>query len=129
MKMVLIVDDSKTARAIVQRCLEILGGDVFAFLTAENGQEAIDILRKDQPIDLVITDLNMPVMDGKRLLLGVKASPKLNHIPVFVITSLGNPALEAELIRIGSEAVIYKPFTPQTLQEALDKGFGKELFN
>ena len=124
---VLIVDDSKTARGIVQRCLEILGGDKFSFLTAENGQEALNLLRAESRIDLVVTDLNMPVMDGRRLLLGVKASPKLNHIPVFVITSLGNPALEEELRRIGAEAVVFKPFTPYSLQEPLEKIFGKDL--
>jgi two-component system chemotaxis response regulator CheY len=128
MRKVLIVDDSRTARSIVQRCLEILGGDSFTYYGAENGLEAMELLRRET-VDLVISDLNMPVMDGKRLLLGIKASPKMNHIPVFIITSLGNPALEAELIRIGSEAVIFKPFTPQTLQESLEKVFGKEFFS
>lgn len=126
MSKILIVDDSKTAQSIVQRCLEILGGGKFSFLTACNGQEAIDVLRRE-PVDLIITDLNMPIMDGKKLAATVKASPKMNHIPLFVVTSLGNPALEAELRQIGTDAVIFKPFSPNSLREPLEKIFGKDF--
>ena len=123
---ILIADDSSTARMVIRRCLEMIGLQDRIFFVAGNGREALEILRRET-IDLLITDINMPIMDGCRLLLSVKASPRLNSIPVFVVTSLGNPTLEAELHRIGAEKVIYKPVTPDKFQAALEEVLGKDL--
>ena len=126
-KTVLISDDSATARMIIRRCLEVVGCREWQFMEASNGKEALEFLRQNRAIDLLITDMNMPIMDGKSLLLGVKSSPKLNAIPVFVVTSQGNPALEVELIRLGAEKVIYKPISPEKLKDGLEQIFGKEF--
>ncbi|MBF0500331.1 MAG: response regulator [Candidatus Riflebacteria bacterium] len=126
MKNILIADDSATARMIIRRCLEIAGCSESCFLEAANGEEALAIIRKES-IDLLVTDLNMPVMDGKRLLASIKASPKLNGIPVIVVTSLGNPAIEQELMSRGADKVVAKPVSPATMQQAIktlsQKGF------
>ncbi len=119
---VLIADDSATARMITQRCLEMLGLES-KFLHAKDGREALEILRAGG-VDLLITDMVMPEMDGKALLKSVKSSPKLNHIPVFVITSLANPALESEMEQIGVDHVIYKPVSPPKLMMALEAVMG-----
>lgn len=125
MKKVLIVDDSATARRIIQQCLEMLGFAECEYLQAADGLEALTRLRSDD-ISLLITDMNMPNLDGEGLLRAVKGSPKLNHIPVFVISSLANPALEHELKQVGVDKIIYKPATPQKLLEAIEQVFPKE---
>lgn len=125
MRTVLITDDSATARMIIQRCLEMIGCADCDYVHAADGFEALTILRSRE-IALLITDMNMPNLDGKGLLQAVKGSPKLNHIPVFVITSLANPALERELQMIGVDRIIYKPVSPPKLLECIEQTLGKE---
>jgi two-component system chemotaxis response regulator CheY len=96
------------------------------YVHAGDGLEALAILRS-QEISLLVTDMNMPNLDGKGLLQAVKGSPRLNHIPVFVITSLANPALERELEMIGVNKIIYKPVSPPKLQECVEDVFGKDF--
>ena len=105
---ILIVDDSSTARSLIKRSLDICGlQDVF-YLEANNGKEALKILRQ-KPIDLVLTDVNMPEMDGLNLLKRIKSSPKLFDVPVVGITSLKNKTSEQILIREQAAAVLAKP--------------------
>lgn len=118
MKTIIIVDDSSTARMFTRRCLEIAGCRGSTFIEAENGKEALLNL-KDQGADFVVTDLNMPIMDGATLLKWIKASPKLKDIPVVVVTSAGNPAKEQELTDLGAFAVLSKPISPAGLVSAI----------
>ena len=116
---ILIADDSRTARLFIKKCLEIIGLEDVSLSEAANGAEALEMIKKDE-FDLLITDLNMPEMDGKELLHRVKASPKTTHIPVVVITSVANPAKEKELISLGALAVLTKPVTPADLMTKLE---------
>ncbi len=115
---ILIVDDSDTARMFVQRCLEAIGFAEAEFTTATDGKEAITSL-KENPVDLVISDLTMPNMDGEQLLKRIKSSPKLCDIPVAIISSAGNPAKEIELSNMGAVGVLAKPFSPAELYQLL----------
>lgn len=115
MPVILIADDSSTARLIIRRCVEIAGGADATLLEARDGQQALDLVRQ-QHVDIVLTDINMPVLDGKRLLMHIKSNPRLNATRVVVISSMANPALEKELKDIGADAVIPKPVTPAMLQ-------------
>lgn len=115
---ILIVDDSLTARLMIRRCLEIAGFDASRFREAANGREALALLR-EEPADLILTDLNMPEMDGKTLLRFIKASPKLNNIPVIVISSITNDAEEEALRAGGVAAIIRKPMSPMVIMEAI----------
>ncbi|NOX88653.1 MAG: response regulator [Calditrichaeota bacterium] len=108
MARILIVDDSATARALIRRSLDICGLKDVSFLEAGNGKEALKIL-KDEKVDFVFTDINMPEMDGEALLKRIKSSPKLFHLPVVVITSLKNSIAEQNLIREHAAAVLAKP--------------------
>lgn len=117
---IIIADDSATARMVTRRCLEIAGFQGAMFLEARNGSEALE-LAKNNPVDLLVTDLNMPEMDGQSLLRRVKASPKLVDVPVLVISSLSNPAKEAELRQMGAFGVLSKPITPAGLVGVLQK--------
>lgn len=117
-KRIVIADDSATARMFIKRCLQIIGLGDAEMVEAEHGKEALTAA-KAEPTDLLLTDLNMPIMDGETLLKWVKASPKLMDMPVVVITSAGNPAKEEELLKLGALKVINKPVSPPTLMEAL----------
>jgi len=117
-KRIVIADDSSTARMFIRRCLEIIGLRDETFVEAANGREALAQL-KEAPTDLLVTDLNMPQMDGEALLKWIRANPKLSTLPVVVITSAGNPAKEARLLELGALRVINKPVTPTVLMDTL----------
>ncbi|MFH7319962.1 PleD family two-component system response regulator [Desulfurivibrio sp. D14AmB] len=113
-----IVDDSSTARMFIRRCLEIAGFGEAEIIEAENGREALEKIRQT-PVDLLLTDLTMPVMDGLTLLRWLKGNPKLAELPVLVITSAGNPARKKELVDLGVMGVIDKPVSPAKLSQIL----------
>jgi len=115
---IIIADDSDTARMFIRRCLEIVGLHEAEFIEAVNGNEALKIAKQEPP-DLLVSDLNMPVMDGETLLKWVKTSPRLVDVPVLVITSAGNPAKEAQLLELGAFAVLNKPVSPAPLLKVL----------
>ena len=112
---ILIVDDSKTARNMIRRSLEICGLGDAKISEAQNGREALEILRTVE-YDLVFTDLNMPEMDGEQLLKRMKSSPKLNEIPIVVISSLANPQKESALLKDNASKVLSKPLSLTELQ-------------
>ena len=114
MKRIVIADDAGTARMFIRKCLEIAGLQEAQFIEAANGKEALELVKAESTY-LLVTDINMPVMDGETLLKWIKANPKLQDLPVIIITSVGNPAKEAELISIGAYAVLGKPVTPASL--------------
>ncbi len=118
MKRIIVADDSATARMFIKRCLQIVGLGDAEIIEAEHGKEAL-AAAKAQPVDLLLTDLNMPVMDGETLVKWVKASPKLCELPVIVITSAGNPAKEAQLLALGAHRVLNKPVSPPVMMDAL----------
>lgn len=120
MKRIIIADDSATARMFIKRCLEIIGLDDAEIVEVEHGKDAL-AAAKEKPTDLLLTDLNMPVMDGETLVKWVKSSPKLCTMPIIVITSAGNPAKEARLKELGAYRVINKPVSPPVIMEALEQ--------
>lgn len=122
-KTILLVDDSATARMFVQRCLEISKKFEGAmYLEAANGVEAMQVLLdKSVHVDIVFSDLNMPKMDGEMLVKRMKANPRLNDVPVVVISSAGNPAKERQLLDMAVRAVVKKPVSPAGLASVLSK--------
>lgn len=118
MKRIIIADDSATARMFIKRCLEIIGLGEADIVEAEHGKEALAAAKEKLP-DILLTDLNMPVMDGETLLKWVRSSPKLCEVPVIVITSAGNPAKEAQLLKLGARQVLNKPISPPVMLDAL----------
>lgn len=116
---ILIADDSGTARMFIKQCLEISIEEDVEFLEAANGQEALQLL-KNAGADILVTDLNMPVLDGRELIRRVSASPKLNGMPIMVITSSGNEARKKELLEMGAGVVLRKPVNPMKIAEGLE---------
>ncbi len=109
---ILIVDDSLASRMIIRRCLELSGLRNAGYMEADNGETALNLVGTFLP-DLIVTDLNMPVLDGKGLIRALRAVPATEKIPVIVTTSLNNHALEKELAGLHISGVIQKPLTPQ----------------
>ncbi|MCU1237438.1 MAG: response regulator receiver protein [Candidatus Solibacter sp.] len=115
---ILVVDDSAAIRKILQRVLRQTGMAIRAIHEAGDGQEALAVLA-DHPVHLVLTDINMPKMDGLQLLASLKASPQLRNIPVVMITTEGGEAKVGEAVKLGAAGYVRKPFTAEQIKEKL----------
>jgi two-component system chemotaxis response regulator CheY len=123
MPKILIADDSALARAFMIRCIQISGISDCKFSESSNGLEVIETLKDLQP-DLIITDMNMPKCDGIELVKRVKSNPKLNTIPIVIMTSAGNVTQRAELEELGVSSILSKPFTPPDVVNIANKILG-----
>jgi two-component system chemotaxis response regulator CheY len=115
---ILVVDDSAAIRKILQRVLRQTGMAIGTIHEAGDGQEALERLRK-QRIDLVLSDINMPKMDGLQLLASLRASPEWRTIPVVMITTEGGETKVAEAVKLGASGYVRKPFTADQIKEKL----------
>lgn len=113
---VLLVDDSVTARNHIQRVLKSLG--IQNIQTANNGVEALQIL-KNADFDLIVTDLNMPEMDGQQLTEFVRNEMGNTYVPILMVTSEADEARLGHVQQAGVSAVCDKPFEPQSIREIL----------
>ena len=104
---ILIVDDSATSRMITKRCLEIAGMREVEFSEAEDGLKALAFL-KEHDVDLVLSDLKMPKMDGTTLIRKLKLSEFGRRLPIIVISSMGNDMTEHQLEKEGVSGIIKK---------------------
>ena len=115
---ILIVDDSETSRMIIRRCFMMTGDEESTFLEAEDGIHALSTLAETS-VDLIVTDLNMPRMDGVTLVRKLRKGERTKTVPVVVISSMGSDHLVQELRDLDVTAVIRKPLTPAKVREAL----------
>jgi two-component system chemotaxis response regulator CheY len=115
---VLVVDDSAAIRKILQRVLRQTGMSIRTIHQAGDGQEALALLEKEK-VDLIISDINMPKMDGLQLLASLKASAQWRHIPVLMITTEGGATTVGEAVRLGAAGYVRKPFTADQIKEKL----------
>jgi two-component system chemotaxis sensor kinase CheA len=105
MQRLLITDDSFTTRELLRSILQSAGYDV---TTAVDGQDALDKLRADNRFDLVVSDVEMPRLDGFGLTASIRADPDLTHIPVIIVTSLHSDEHKRQGIVAGAQAYIVK---------------------
>ncbi|TMP16919.1 response regulator [Pseudoalteromonas sp. S2893] len=115
---VLVVDDSRFARKHIIRVLAGMG--IPEPVEAENGKEAIAHL-SEQSFDLIVTDYNMPEMDGRELTETVRGSNAYSHIPILMVSSEANDTHLANIAQAGVDAICDKPFEPATVRELLYK--------
>jgi two-component system, chemotaxis family, chemotaxis protein CheY len=116
---VLIVDDSSTSRMIIQRCIEMSGYEVDTFMNAENGIDALTQLDGETSVDLIVSDINMPKMDGQTFVRLLKNKPVTAGIPVLITSSIADAAVETEMNKLGIWKVIKKPVSPEKISHAL----------
>jgi two-component system chemotaxis response regulator CheY len=113
---VLLVDDSPSARKFMRRVLENLG--IENFIEAENGREAVAILAETM-VDLVVTDYNMPEMDGQELVEFIRKQSWQNSVPVLMVTSETSEGRLAAVQESGVSGICDKPFDPATVKKLL----------
>ena len=107
----LIVDDSSVMRKVVERALRQAGIEITDVVEASGGVEALAILRTADPFDLILSDVNMPGMDGLQLIERLRAEVLAPGIPVFMITANASEPLVLRAIAAGASGYILKPFT------------------
>ena len=117
-KTILIVDDSSSLRTVVRLALNRAGYDV---LEAGDGVQALATLDKTAKVHLIVSDVNMPNMDGIRLVAQVKQHPRHKFVPVVMLTTEGQDAKMQEGRAAGAKAWIVKPFNPPQLLDAVSK--------
>ncbi|MCF8025532.1 MAG: response regulator [Desulfobacteraceae bacterium] len=118
-KAVLIIDDSTTMRKIVNRSLRQAGLEFDTVLEAGDGQEAIDLLASQKP-DIILSDINMPNMDGIEFLKTKAADASIKDIPVVMVTTEGGSEdMVEQSMSLGASGCVKKPFTPDQVNEVL----------
>ncbi len=115
---ILVVDDFATMRKIVKNVLQQLGYTNIE--EAENGEEALKKLKADK-FDFVVSDWNMPVMDGLTMLKKIRSDENLKHIPVIMVTAEAEKSKVIEAIKAGVNNYIVKPFTAETMKQKMDQ--------
>jgi two-component system, chemotaxis family, chemotaxis protein CheY len=112
----LIIDDSSVMRKIIERSLRQAGVDLSSVFEAGNGAEALSLLGREK-VDLILSDINMPVMDGLEFVRQAKAARAAGDTPIVMITTEGGEANVMEALSLGARGYIRKPFTPDQVKE------------
>ena len=119
---VLVVDDQLTMREVCRLALQEMG--VRQIIDAENGDDAFK-KATTQPLDMIISDFNMPGMDGLGLLRAVRGHPAVRKLPFILVTGRGDNALVVSAAQAGVNNYIVKPFTAEMLREKVEAVVGK----
>ncbi len=114
----LVVDDSSTMRRIIKNTLGRLGHK--DILEAEDGAVAWKVMGENSDIDVLVTDWNMPEMNGLELVQKVRAEDKYEDLPIIMVTTEGGKTEVITALKAGVNNYIVKPFTPQVLKEKLE---------
>jgi two-component system chemotaxis response regulator CheY len=121
---ILIVDDSPVMRAFIRRIMLVSGIEAAEFLEASDGQEALGMLRQ-QWVDVVLTDINMPGMDGEQFVRCLEADDLLRSVPVVVVSTDATEGRMHQMLSLGARGYVKKPFLPETLREELERVLGE----
>jgi adenylate cyclase len=120
---VLVVDDIRVGRKVLEKLMRMQGYQVSA---AEDGVQALELIRS-QPFDLILLDILMPRMDGYQVLEKIKTDPKLNHIPVIMISSVDETAPIIRCIELGADDYVTKPYNRILLKARIKQYVEKKL--
>lgn len=120
----LVVDDSSTMRRIIKNTLSRLGYD--QVLEGEDGVQGWNALNENTDVGMLITDWNMPEMNGLELVKKVRADARFADLPIIMVTTEGGKAEVITALKAGVNNYIVKPFTPQVLKEKLAAVLGTD---
>jgi two-component system, chemotaxis family, chemotaxis protein CheY len=120
---ILIVDDSPAMRAFVRRVLELSGFETGGCLEAADGNEALRVLESEW-VDVVLTDINMPGMNGEELVATLDARELTRTLPVIVISTDATEARVQRMLSLGARGYVRKPFHPEELRTELERVLG-----
>jgi two-component system, chemotaxis family, chemotaxis protein CheY len=122
-KKILIAEDSSTMRSLIVSTIVAMGD--FEIVEAANGFEALRILPREK-VDLVITDINMPDINGLELVSFIKSNENYKNTPLFIISTEGSERDRAKGLSLGADVYLTKPFSPQELQALIVRFLGQE---
>jgi two-component system chemotaxis response regulator CheY len=117
---ILIVDDSPIMRSMIKRILNLSGLDIGEMRFAGNGDEGLTVMHAHW-LDLVIADLNMPVMDGFEMISRMRGDEVLRNIPVIVVSTEGSGTKIEKLRGMGVTGIVHKPFSPEEILKAVNE--------
>ena len=120
---VLIVDDSNSMRAVIKKIISISGFKIDQCVEAGNGKEALEALT-DNWVDVIVSDINMPEMNGFELLKSLKEDDLLKNIPVILITTESSEKRMQDAFNLGAKGFIKKPFAPEEVKRILYEVIG-----
>lgn len=121
---ILIVDDASPMRAVIKKIIKASGFNIGQFHEAGSGKEALQVL-DEQWLDVVLSDFNMPDMNGLEMLKEMKQNEMLKDIPVIMVTTEGSNERIEEFMETGASAYIKKPFTPEQIRSQLNQLLGE----
>lgn len=120
---ILIVEDSLVVREVIKKTVRISGVSGGEILEAQNGREGLKRAR-DHWVDLILTDLNMPEMDGLNFIEELKVDEVLRSIPIIVISQEGRDKMVNKAMSLGASQYLIKPFRPEQIGEVVLKELG-----
>jgi two-component system chemotaxis response regulator CheY len=117
-KTILIADDSESIRVVVGLALREAG---FTVIVAKDGQDALDLLKQNEQVSLIISDLNMPILDGILFLKEVRKLDKFKYLPFLILTTESQDSKKTEAKNAGATGWIIKPFVKEKLIAVVNK--------
>ena len=124
MTKILVVDDEADLEVLVkQKFRKQIREHQYEFVFASNGVEALNQLQSHNDVDVVLSDINMPNMDGLQLLAQLKANAAWSSMPVIMITTEGSQSKVMEAVQLGAAGYVRKPFTAEQIKEKLASYF------
>jgi two-component system chemotaxis response regulator CheY len=121
-KTILIADDSAPMRAMLVAIVDALGD--YRIVEASSGFEALRLLPREH-VDMILTDINMPDINGLELISYLRTNPNYKNIPVFIISTEGSARDVEKGKQLGADEYIVKPFSPPTLQKLINRYLNK----
>jgi two-component system chemotaxis response regulator CheY len=120
---ILIVDDSLSMRAVIKKIIGLSGIKTDKCYEAQNGREALAVLAENW-VDIILSDINMPEMNGIEFLKALRSDQLYNEIPLIFISTEGNAERIAEATTLGAKGFLKKPFVPEELRKLLYEVLG-----
>ena len=120
---VLVVDDSPVMRRFIRRVMSLSGFELGECWEACNGEEALAELKK-HAVDVILTDINMPKMNGEEFLKRLEQEGTLRRVPTLVISTDATKNRILRMLALGAEGYMTKPFSPESLREELERILG-----
>lgn len=120
---IMIVDDSPVMRAFIRKVVGLTGLDVGEYYEAGDGEDALKSL-KGRWVDLVLTDINMPNMNGEEFVRRMESDDLLRTIPVIVVSTDSSDSRVQQMLALGAKGYVCKPFLPEDLRDEVEKVLG-----
>lgn len=117
-KVILVVEDSPSIRKFITLALKIQN---YTVITAEDGMQALEMLTQNSNVDMVLTDLNMPNMDGIKLIKEIRKMPVFAELPIIILSSLTSEQDIKEGLDAGADSYLIKPFNTKKIQYEIAK--------